>query len=34
MSGPDPSLQPEHFDWALVNGIGIITLNRPERKTR
>jgi enoyl-CoA hydratase/carnithine racemase len=28
----DADLKPQHFLWQLANGVGVVTLNRPERK--
>ena len=29
---PSKNMAPDHFQWELKDGLGIITLNRPERK--
>ena len=29
---PSKNMTPDHFQWELKDGLGIITLNRPERK--
>ena len=29
---PRPTTVPRHFDWAVADGVGTVTLNRPERK--